>query len=256
MKPNHWLILGSAFAGCTAAFGIYLAAKGPSPADCAPQTDSPRLQPASATKRHFSTSKNASSRAVSVSGTTARETGRDSPETAPEFRIHGKPPAGRVSDERAWFASAERVGRQANRELEKLRETLELSPNQQQRIFDILAQNSPSWQPGMLIGGSHGVGVVSETGRARALRTGDNPNNGEATPVAAMNDKVLAVLDADQQQALIEEEINRRAWWEEILPQLLPPEFPAAAGADNIAAKPLGDSDTKAYQGPTQILEE
>lgn len=266
MKPGHWLIFGSAILGCTAALGIYIAAKGSSPADRASQTASPRLQPAPVAKRQLSISKTNSSCGGNVSAATASGNLHDPSQSAPEFRIHGKPPAGRVSDERAWFASAEKIGRHANRELAKLRETLELSPNQQQRIFDALARNSPSWQPGMLTGGAYGVGVVSDGGKTTspsssepAAQLADNANGSEAAPALAMNEEVMAVLDADQQQALIDEEANRRAWWEEILPQLLPPELPTAAASppiDDPAASLPGYGDTKTYQGPTELLEE
>jgi hypothetical protein len=269
MKPGHWLILGSAILGCTAALGIYLAAKGSPQGDRTPQAASPRQSVAAPAKKRFSISQSTGTQAARASVTTGSITKRESSLPAPDFRIHGKPPAGRVSDERAWFASAEKIGRKANHELEKLRETLDLSPNQQQRIFDALARNSPSWQPGMLTGGAYGVGVVSDGGKTTspssqtssepAVQLGENSTGAEAAPALAMNEEVMAVLDADQQQALMDEEMNRRAWWEEILPQLLPPELPTAAASplvDDPAASLPGYGDSKTYQGPTELLEE
>jgi len=267
MKPGHWLALGSAIAGCTAALGIYLAAQDPPRGgDPAPRTGNDRGQTVSATKRQFTISSASKSRLARAEGTTAAKTTLESGTPTAEFRIHGKPPADRVANESDWFANAERVEREANRELENLRETLELNPNQQQRIFDILARNSPAWMPGMWTGGSHGVGVVSDEAKPAnssnqtrleaAGQTGDYSNHAEAAPNVSLADQVLTVLDYDQQQALVEEELNRRAWWEEILPQLLPPEFPAAAGADSPAATLPGGGDTKTYQGPTEMLEE
>jgi hypothetical protein len=121
----------------------------------------------------------------------------------------------------------------------------------------------------MLTGGAYGVGVVSDGGKTTspssqtnsesAGKLGENSTGAEAAPALAVNEEVMAVLDADQQQALIDEEMNRRAWWEEILPQLLPPELPTAAAAspiDDPAASLPGGGDTKAYQGPTEMLEE
>ena len=285
MKPGHWLTLGSAIAGCTAALGIYLATQDSPPGNSATQSGNDRGQTVSATKRQFTISSASKSRLARAAGTTAAKTTLESGTPTAEFRIHGKPPAERVADERAWFANAERIGepsalvrdavggwfavdaerieREANRELENLRETLELNPSQQQQIFDILARNSPAWMPGMLTGGSHGVGLVSDgdnssnqTRLGPSGQSGDNSNDAGAPQSVSLTDEVLAVLDFDQQQALVEEELNRRAWWEEILPQLLPPEFPVAAGADNPAASLPGDGDTKTYQGPTEMLEE
>lgn len=264
MKPVHSLILGSAIVGSAIAIGLHLATMGSRHGDRAPQAASPSLPSAPAKKRGLSISANTDSRAARVSEKSGLETQRDPAEPTPEFRIHGKPPAGRVADERDWFASAERIRQQANHDLGNLRETLELSPNQQQRIFDVLARNSPSWQPGMMTGGSYGVGLVSDGAKAtrpsaktRPEPVGNVSNNPEvAAPAPTINNDVLAVLDPDQQQALLNEESDRRAWWEEILPQLLPPEFPTAADADDPAASLIGSGDTKAYEGPTEILEE
>jgi hypothetical protein len=266
MKPGHLLILGSAIVGSAIAIGLHLATMGSRHSDRAPQAASPSLPSAPAKKRGLSISSNTDSRtarAARVSEKSRLDTQRDPAVPTPEFRIHGKPPAGRVANERDWFASAERIRQQANHDLGILRETLDLSPNQQQRIFDVFARNSPSWQPGMLTGGSYGVGLVSDgvrvnrpSAKTRPESNGDVPNNPEAASAHAVNEEVMAVLDPDQQQALLDEESDRRAWWEEILPQLLPPEFPAAADADDPAASLLGGGDTKAYEGPTGILEE
>lgn len=261
MKPGHWLALGSATAGCTAALAIYLAAKGSTPAGHPPQAGVPRPQAAPAVKRQFTptSAKPASSRAVQISAADAPR--RESGESAPGFQIHGKPPAGRVANEREWFANAEKIERQANRELARLRETLELTPNQQQRIFDVLARNSPSWMPGMLTGGSHGVGLIGDVAQPSTV-SGETASESIASTdggellAASLVEEIMPILDEEQQQAMIDDEIDRRAWWEEILPQLLPPEFPVAAGADDPAASLPGNGDTKAYQGPTELLEE
>jgi hypothetical protein len=259
MKPGHSLILGSAIAGCTAALAVYLAAKGsPSTGHSSQTTDrNPQSVPV-ATKRHVSPN------GGDTPGPTAKAP-RATVEASPEFRILGQPPAGRVAEEREWFANAERIERRANRELADLRETLDLTPDQQHLVFDTLARNSPSWMPGMRTGGSHGLGVVDEASRPAnrsnpSRRESPGPTANPSAPVErpgtdpdpaqspSVTDEVLAVLDYDQQQALIQEELNRRAWWEEILPQLLPPELPAA-GLPNAG-------DTKAYEGPTELLEE
>jgi hypothetical protein len=174
-----------------------------------------------------------------------QEAGTRQESRSPEagFRIQGNPPAGLVTEESVWFANAERVEREANHELETLRESLELSPYQEQRIFGILARRSSSWMPGMDTGASH----ASDT----AIDEGD-----PAGPAESVTDEILPVLDEGQQQALIDEELDRRVWWEEILPQLLPPEFPAATVADDPAAALPGAGDTKVYEGPTEMLEE
>ncbi len=241
MRPGHWLALGSAIAGCTAALGFYLIVKEAPSDDPAPWTGPPRWQTGSTSKRHGAKAASPERAGPVEKSVTSAPHESATPET--EFRIQGNPPAGPVTEERAWFAHAERVEREANRELETLRETLELSPYQEQRIFGILARRSSSWMPGMDTGASHGADV--------AIDKGD-----PASPAGSVADEIMPMLDEEQQQALIDEELDRRAWWEEILPQLLPPEFPAAAAADDPAASLPGAGDTKAYEGPTEMLEE
>jgi hypothetical protein len=271
MKPGHWFALGSAIAACTAAIGFYLVAKGPATEVPGPKTaGKPRWQPTSTGKRQV-----LATDAPGRAQTPARSTPDHSTNPAsatPTFRVHGKPPANRIADEREWFARAERVERQANHELATLRETLDLDPTQQQRVFNILARNSPSWLPGMATGGSHGVGIIAEESvPANQIRPGltqptrstaDSVEHRPVTAVAppsspgSVTEEILPLLDSDQQQALLAAELERRAWWEEVLPQLLPPEFPAAAGSEDHATLLPGGGDTKAYEGPTELLEE
>jgi len=241
MRPGHWLALGSAIAGCTAALGFYLVAKEAPADDAAPRTGGPRWQTGSATKRHGARGVAPEKRGAQEEPAATARHESTAPETG--FRIQGNPPAESVTEERAWFASAERVEREANLELETLKEALELSPYQEQRIFGILARRSPSWMPGMDTGGSHGIDLANDEGAP-------------ADPAGSVTDEILPVLDEEQQQVLIDEELDRRAWWEEILPQLLPPEFPAATAADDPADSLPGAGDTKAYEGPTEMLEE
>ena len=271
MKPGHWLTLGSAVAACTAALGFYLVARNPVPESPGSKTaGKPRWQPTSSTKRQIS-SANAPGPALTPAQSV--ENASVNPASpAPTFRVHGKPPANRIADEREWFARAERVERQANHELTTLRETLDLDPTQQQRVFNILARNSPSWLPGMATGGSHGVGIIVDDSRpANTVRpdlgqparpTVGSVDHQPTTPPGAPSstvsttEEILPILDADQQQALLAAELERRAWWEEVLPQLLPPEFPAAASSEDPATLLPGGGDTKAYEGPTELLEE
>ena len=271
MKSGHWLALGSAIAACTAALGFYLVAKGPTPETPGSKTaGKPRWQPTSSGKRQV-LSTEAPARAQTAARSAADPSDNPSSPT-PAFRIHGKPPTDVIADEREWFAHAERVERQANHELATLRETLDLDPTQQQRVFNILARNSPSWMPGMATGGSHGVGIVADQSRPANQIRHELPQTArpaagsvEQRPATAVDppsspgsvtEEILPILDSDQQQALLAAELERRAWWEEVLPQLLPPEFPAAAGSEAPSALLPGGGDTKAYEGPTELLEE
>jgi hypothetical protein len=241
MKPLHWLAFGSAIGVSTAALGFYLIIR-PAPVDpTPPPVDGPNSlsrPPAarnlanSVKPRRGSAVERPVSRASEESHT--QETG---------FRILGTPPAGLASEESVWFAHAERVEREANLELETLKESLELSPYQEQRIFGILARRSSSWMPGMDAGASHAADSAVGEG-------------GPANSAASVTDEILPLLDEEQQQALIDEELDRRVWWEEVLPQLLPPEFPVDTGSEEVSPGVPGVGETKAYEGPTEMLEE
>jgi hypothetical protein len=142
--------------------------------------------------------------------------------TAPlvTHRVSGrKPPPGSPLSTQDWLAKVERVEHEANRELARLAPLLHLSADQQQQAFAIFARSSPAWQPGM--------GTAFEPA----------PTDGNPTTI----DQLLSYLDADQQEALLREEMDRLAWWEEVLPQLLPPDSPAP--------------ETKTFDGPDFIEE-
>lgn len=238
MKPVHWLALGSAIAACISGIGsIFIAKDAPADRPVLP-IGGPRPQIGTPSARHFErTDAPESARSVGRSEARIGEEFRSSDRA---FRIEGNPPADLVTEESVWFANAERVAREANHQLETLRESLELSPYQEQRIFGILARRSSSWMPGMNSGGSNAAEMAMD-------------EVGPTSSAQSVTDDILPVLDEEQQQALIDEELDRRAWWEEVLPQLLPPEFPSATGSDEHDA---AAGDTKAYEGPTELLEE
>lgn len=110
--------------------------------------------------------------------------------------------------------------------MRRLAQALDLTPAQQAGIFGVVARNSELWLPGMQVGGGATTGKIDQ---------------GEGALSEA--DQVMAYLDADQQQTLIQEEMDRQAWWEEVLPQLLPPDLPVATEpAEEI--KPFDGAET------------
>jgi hypothetical protein len=65
-----------------------------------------------------------------------------------------------------------------------------------------------------------------------------------------MMSEIMALLDPGQQDALLKEEMDRAAWWAEILPQITPPDdIPALDGST-----PPAPGDSKAYEG-SDVLE-
>jgi len=157
---------------------------------------------------------------------------------------------------------AAKVEQEANRELNRLVTLLNLSDEQQDRVFQTLAKHSRHWSPEMQFGdtGAAAAGKRSPLTPALTLPGGDGPAKTapvETTPVkdtAPATDpleEIMSILDPEQQTALLKDEMDRAAWWAEILPQLLPPdEIP---GLDGNPPSP-GAGEVREYEG-SDVLE-
>ena len=162
-------------------------------------------------------------------------------------------------------ARAARVEQEANHDLRRLVELLDLGEVQQDRVFQTLAQHSPSWTPGLQF--APAAGAATSTGKrsgSLAAAPGLSVAPVKAPPSVALaapetqatagndpTDEIMALLDPDQQNTLLEEEINRAAWWAEILEQITP--------ADEVpfltpAIPSSGAGDVKIYEG-SDVLE-
>ena len=143
--------------------------------------------------------------------------------------------------ESQWRADAAKVELEANHELNRLVGLLELDSAQQDKVFAALARHSSHWSPGMQTAGN--------------LRAGGPGTASESAAPELPN--VSDFLSADQQQTLIQEEMERQAWWEEVLPQLLPPTLqsdPIEPTVPTVDANP--PPETKAFEGDGMLLEE
>lgn len=226
MKPTRWLALSAAFAGSAVACAIYVLR----------QADSGKGSAAALAeiKSRADESRRPSFRPEVMEPRADRQSGRaesDGGPLAEPRRVFGTPLAGAgpVHSELEWRAHAEAVARDANHELKRLTDLLDLDTNQQDQVFSALARQSSSWMPGMQTGGD----LANTAGEASSDLT--------------------AYLSADQQQTLIQEEMDRQAWWEEVLPQLLPPEMTdAAAAPDSTGEAPPA---TKEFEGDGMLLE-
>ena len=152
-------------------------------------------------------------------------------------------------------ARAARIEQESNHELRRLVPLLNLSEAQQEQVFNALAVNSPLWVPGMAtaapggdttpVGGATAstadVTVAPATSLPGQTMLPGSPGETAATdaPVDPLA-SILPFLTPEQQQALLADEMDKVAWWEEIIPQLLPPDV--VPGID-------GNTDTKAYTG-------
>ena len=219
MKPARDILLGSGLLSCAVALGAWVWLRNPPE----PETQSTATEFPPGHERG-----RASSRAAA-----APERSNADAATLPatSFRVAGRP---QVSEsplpEAEWFARAERVEREARRELERLTPLLGLDAVQQARVFSSLARQSDAWLPGM-----------------RTLPGGADA--GEIANPLSPGDPLFDQLDLDQQAALLREEMDRQAWWEEILPQLLPPDFPEPA-----TPSPSGP-DVKDFEGLDSLLD-
>ena len=155
-------------------------------------------------------------------------------------KIVGTPPRGGVGvvSEAQWLARAAKVETEANHELSRMTQLLDLDSTQQDQLFATLARRSSSWLPGM-------QPSRDSLGGGEAAVAGD---------VSSEADDVMAYLNPDQQQTLIEDEMDRQAWWEEVLPQLLPPQLQDGTTTSDGTADPA--PDTKPFEGGEMLLEE
>ncbi|HWB04484.1 MAG TPA: hypothetical protein VG796_15760 [Verrucomicrobiales bacterium] len=161
---------------------------------------------------------------------------------------------------------AARVEQEANHDLRRLVQLLDLTEEQQDRVFQKLAERSPSWTPALQVASADGAVLSGKRGESYSAppQTGIAPgtygnNKKPATvpdpvpvsdPTATTDPyaEILELLDPGQQDALLKAEMDRIAWWAEILPQITPPDdLPALDGT------PV-PGQTKEYEG-ADVLE-
>lgn len=158
---------------------------------------------------------------------------------------------------------AAKVEQQANRELDRLITLLNLSEDQQDKVFQTLAKHSRHWSPEMQFG-SMGAGIAGKRSPAAPgllIPGTDAPaitepveKNPAAEPTPSTEpaetsdplEEIMALLDPEQQSALVKDEMDRSAWWAEILPQILPPDD--IPGLDGTPPSP-GAGETRDYEG-------
>jgi len=119
---------------------------------------------------------------------------------------------------------AERIQARANRELDRLTKLLDLSAEQQDRIFPLLAQSSTAYHPSLAI-------QVGDAETSNPTKISDENKTDDSTGKATVetSDILLAkeadegiydVLTAEQQMALEDEIIDEDLWWTDIVDDL------------------------------------
>ena len=181
--------------------------------------------------------------------------------------------AGHALNTEELTARAARVEQEANHDLRRLVELLDLNEGQQDRVFQTLAEHSPSWTPGLQV--APPAGSASSAGkRSGAALPGFSVDPVAEVPVAKEPvvethaataapvvdqpvadtdplDEIMALLNPEQQDALLMDEMDRAAWWAEVLEQITPPDdvpplTPAVPGT--------GAGDVQTYEG-SDVLE-
>jgi len=163
-------------------------------------------------------------------------------------------------------ARAARIEQETNHDLRRLVSLLNLSDAQQDQVFNALASRSPHWVPGMATAGavsSPTAGSSSSpsdpaTSTAPPTASGSTPSasTGDSTtsPAPAESDalsSILPFLTPEQQEALLADEMDKSAWWEEIIPQLLPDEsLPTIEGSTPTTPD---SPETKEFSGPDTL---
>ena len=162
-------------------------------------------------------------------------------------------------------ARAARIEQETNHDLRRLVSLLNLSDAQQDQIFNALASRSPHWVPGMATAGTvsspnAGSSPSSDpaTSTAPPTASGTTPSTSTAdsasSPAPAESDalsSILPFLTPEQQEALLADEMDKSAWWEEIIPQLLPDEsLPAINGSTPTTPD---SPETKEFSGPDTL---
>lgn len=158
-------------------------------------------------------------------------------------------------------ARAARVEQEANHDLRRLVKLLNLDEAQQDKAFQALARHSPSWAPGMQFetAGSSAAAVSGLSGGLAAGIPGtaggpvETPGTGTGNTVAPGSDaaasldpmdEIMALLSPGQQDTLLQEEMDRNAWWADILQQITP--------ADDVPALD-GTTAPQNYEGSTTL---
>ncbi len=190
-----------------------------------------------------------------------------------------KPAAsGRALTTEELTARAARVEQEANHALRRLVELLDLNESQQDRVFQALVEHSPSWAPGMQTASSSGAAASTGKRSNVALSPGLYVAPDEEAPVVKKPvtetpiadtpaisvtpivdepvldtdpmDEIMALLDPVQQDTLLKDEMDRAAWWAEVLEQITPPD-----DVPSITPVPgAGAGDVQTYEG-SDVLE-
>jgi len=123
-------------------------------------------------------------------------------------------------DERAELADrAATVESKARAQLERMTEEFELTGDQRRKMFPMLVRSTAGFDPRMQVGGVYL----------------------DSDPEALPDDEMHDVLDAEQRDQLVDDEINRQLWWQEIFSRLEEELIDSTGGAPTVPASEGGE---------------
>lgn len=135
---------------------------------------------------------------------------------------------------------AQAVQEQTQQRLETLTRDLNLTEDQQDYLFGVIAKASPAYVPALNVGYVSGGGASAGGGEFTPIISSSNASNNRAsassgstaavssptqtTPAnsttTSLNDQIYEVLAEDQQEILEEELMDRDRWWSDIIGEL------------------------------------
>jgi len=123
-------------------------------------------------------------------------------------------------DERAELTDrAAKVETKARAQLERLTEEFELTGEQRSKMFPMLVRSTAGFDPRMQVGGGYL----------------------ESDPQALPDEEMHDVLDPEQRDQLVDDEIARQLWWQEIFSRLEKELIDSTGGAPTVPASEGGE---------------
>jgi hypothetical protein len=108
------------------------------------------------------------------------------------------------------------VQKKARMQLERMTKAFDLTTAQRRKMFPLLVQSTPGYDPVMQVAG---VAAPVDSG-------------------ASADEEIHALLDPEQQMELEEEEINRQLWWQDLIGRLEKELVDSTGGAEVPTAAP------------------
>ena len=260
---STWLLLFGIVIGALGS-GTYLAtvktdsAVGQSSVSAAEGSTQPERRPRKALFSDWNPNKGTKSKtlreksAAPTGQDVAKATDEPKPEAQPRPSLTSEPrPLGGADEPTAdeLKLAAERIEARANRELARLTRLLELTEEQQDRIFPLLARSSTAYHPALAIQvGDAEAGDPTDLPPQEKVTTDAEPDADPGEPLLAKkaaDEEIFDVLTDDQKEAYEEELVDDDLWWTEIIDDL-------EDELDEVVASEVEDGDT-GYTGNTGL---